>query len=422
MTTLSITDRGLTTYSRWVDVPSDLATRTQLRREGRKVPSTGSPRAHFQSYYYRRTYELFSRADTVAVASRPRNELSVLSFAENSLASAIQTVNDAAKRRRDAASRAYSRREHGWAQVYSSEKAAFYELKDAVLARLIEQGRAAVLGHHSKTDYFDPRRPRLVHVEPDEFEDDFDFEVAFGRPPEVRTTVLQAIRFGDRTFHRPVDSRADDMTIDRHLGDGLSPARPLGSIRLRDAEATLRAYLMQPRVVLPCEVVNLAEHVSEGQLIEAITVPWLAICREVDRDPHFLYKFTQVPDNFEEFIAACYSQAGFDEVVLTPRSGDHGRDVIAVKRGHLSLRFLDQCKAYSANHVVRAETVRAMLGVVTGDRNTSKGVITTTATFAPGIDSDPIVSPYIPHRLELRDGRRLREWLLRIVSGTKINL
>jgi restriction system protein len=207
-----------------------------------------------------------------------------------------------------------------------------------------------------------------------------------------------------------------------HLGERLSPARPLGSIRLGDAEATLRAYLQQPRIVLPCQVVTLQGAVTQGQIIAAVAVPWVAICRELARDPNFLYQFVEHPRNFEEFIAGCYDRAGFEEVILTPRSGDLGRDVIAVKRGHFSLRFLDQCKAYSANHVVPANDVRAMLGVITGDQNTSKGIITTTATFAPGIETDPILSPYLPHRLELRDGRRLREWLLTLMGREHVNL
>jgi restriction system protein len=124
--------------------------------------------------------------------------------------------------------------------------------------------------------------------------------------------------------------------------------------------------------------------------------------------------------NFEEFIAASYNKAGY-EVLITPRSGDSGRDVIATMPGHLSVRILDQCKAYSPGHAVSANDVRAMLGVITGDQNTSKGVITTTATFAPGINADPILAPYLPHRLELRDGRRLRGWLLKLVDPSLVN-
>lgn len=33
-----------------------------------------------------------------------------------------------------------------------------------------------------------------------------------------------------------------------------------------------------------------------------------------------------------------------------------------------------------------------------------------------------ILSPYIPHRLELRDGGRLREWLLTLMGCELVNL
>jgi hypothetical protein len=144
-----------------VDVPRDFRTRTQWRQEGRRIRKDASPRAFFDSYYYRRTYELFSIAETVLVTPRSVKEPSVLSFAEGSIGSAMQTINDAAKRRRDGASRAYSRRQHKRAQLFSSQKAEFYDLKDAVLERLLRQGRAKVVGYHSKTDHFDPPKLRM---------------------------------------------------------------------------------------------------------------------------------------------------------------------------------------------------------------------------------------------------------------------
>jgi restriction system protein len=57
-------------------------------------------------------------------------------------------------------------------------------------------------------------------------------------------------------------------------------------------------------------------------------------------------------------------EAGFDEVTLTPRSGDLGRDVIAVKRGLGTVRVIDQVKAYGPSHLVTADDVRALLGVL----------------------------------------------------------
>jgi len=47
---------------------------------------------------------------------------------------------------------------------------------------------------------------------------------------------------------------------------------------------------------------------------------------------------------WEEIIAGAYKKAGFDEVTLTPRSGDLGRDVIAIKKGLGSVRVIDQVK------------------------------------------------------------------------------
>ena len=47
------------------------------------------------------------------------------------------------------------------------------------------------------------------------------------------------------------------------------------------------------------------------------------------------------PRKWEEIIAASYEKHGFDEVILTQRSGDFGRDVVAVKRGFWSVRVID---------------------------------------------------------------------------------
>jgi restriction system protein len=64
--------------------------------------------------------------------------------------------------------------------------------------------------------------------------------------------------------------------------------------------------------------------------------------------------------------------------------------------------------------VVLANDVRAMLGVITGDPNTSKGIVTTTSDFAPKIKDDPILKPYFPHRLELVNGKELIDRLSRL--------
>jgi hypothetical protein len=68
---------------------------------------------------------------------------------------------------------------------------------------------------------------------------------------------------------------------------------------------------------------------SEGQLVRAFVVPWRTIVNLLKKD--WMVAFKIPPRIWEEMIAAAFEQDGYDEVTLTPRSGDFGRDVIAVK-------------------------------------------------------------------------------------------
>jgi restriction system protein len=148
--------------------------------------------------------------------------------------------------------------------------------------------------------------------------------------------------------------------------------------------------------------------------VAAAAVPWFEILRQLVSDPDFLFEFAGSPRKFEEFIAGAYRQAGFDEVTLTPASGDKGRDVFAIKKGICSVRVLDQTKAYSPNHLVTHNDVRAMLGVLSVDENTSKGIITTTSDFEPCIRAGREFEKFIPYRLELKSGQELLTWLQQI--------
>lgn len=148
---------------------------------------------------------------------------------------------------------------------------------------------------------------------------------------------------------------------------------------------------------------------NEGQLVQAVAIPWFEIMELIRRDPSAIYQIH--PRKWEEIIAGAYERAGFDEVILTPSSGDKGRDVVATKRGVGSIRIFDQIKAYKPGHVVTAEEVRAMLGVITGAQNVSKGVITTTSTFAPRLPEDEYIRAYVPYRLELKGRDELLPWL-----------
>lgn len=172
-----------------------------------------------------------------------------------------------------------------------------------------------------------------------------------------------------------------------------------------------------PALVLQMALVDLGPKTSEGHIIKAVTVPWLELAKALERNPELLFDFVKHPRKFEEFIAGAYEQAGYSTVELTPHSGDLGRDVIATRSGIVTVRVLDQVKAYSPGYKVDAEAVRAMAGVLDRDKNASKGVVTTTSEFAPGVWQE--YSDYIPNRLELRDGPALCEWLRQVTDQAK---
>jgi restriction system protein len=158
------------------------------------------------------------------------------------------------------------------------------------------------------------------------------------------------------------------------------------------------ASLLLQSVIVP------GRKTAEGQLIEAIALPWFEIIELLKKDPSIAYKLS--PRKWEEIIAGAYKMAGFDEVTLTPRSGDYGRDVVAVKRGLGVVRVIDQVKAYKPDHLVTADDVRALMGVLHGE-DASKGFLTTTSDFAPKLQEDPLIIPFIPSRLELINGKTL---------------
>ncbi len=163
-----------------------------------------------------------------------------------------------------------------------------------------------------------------------------------------------------------------------------------------------------PEIILGADLVDVVRDTDDGQLIQYVEIPWLAIANELQRNPDFLFQFD--PRQFEVFVAASYDREGWD-VELTPRSADGGRDVIATRNDFGSIRIYDEVKRYSKGERVTAEKVRALSGVVYGHPNVSKGVVTTTAEFAPGVRTDPAIARFMPNRLELRDGERLIEWV-----------
>ena len=176
-----------------------------------------------------------------------------------------------------------------------------------------------------------------------------------------------------------------------------------GQLRLEGSAVAFNVVRNTTSLLLQAVIVPGAK-TDEGQLIEAVALPWFEIIELLSRNPSLAY---QIKDRtWEEIIAGAYQRAGFDDVTLTPRSGDFGRDVIAVKRGLGTVRIIDQVKAYGPNHLVTADDVRALLGVLQGDK-ASKGFLTTTSDFAPKLRDDILLKPFMPAQLELINGKML---------------
>ena len=150
-------------------------------------------------------------------------------------------------------------------------------------------------------------------------------------------------------------------------------------------------------------VVTKGEKNLDGNIILAVLPAWDEIMQWIDKDPTCVFKID--PWKWEEIIAACYERSGFT-VTLTPRSGDLGRDIIAVKDGFWSVRFIESVKRYAPGNPVTANDVRALGHVLQADQDASKGIVSTTSNFAPGVFEDPLIKPFLPNRIELLDGNK----------------
>ena len=176
----------------------------------------------------------------------------------------------------------------------------------------------------------------------------------------------------------------------------------------RSVTATTLSELSH-ELLLPLELLQVTGSIEDGAVIKVLAYPWRRIFEQIEKNPDLLFEFSNSPRAFEEFIAGAYEKAGFDKVVLTPASGDLGRDVIAEKHGFGTVRILDQCKAFSKGRKVSANDVRAMMGTLFRDTNATNAVVTTTSEFAPGVYKE--WANNIGHELTLRNGTELLDWL-----------
>jgi restriction system protein len=222
----------------------------------------------------------------------------------------------------------------------------------------------------------------------------------------------------------PPGRKTDDSTFLAGLVD--IKVRDTAALRLTGHRATVTLgtvvaqgernellYDPPPELMLQA-VVTLGEKTTEGHIVEAVTIPWFQIVKLMQSDASIMYQLDW--RKWEAIIAGAYKAAGWNVVILTPPSGDWGRDIIATRDDFGSIRIIEQVKAYRPGNLVPLNDVHAFIGVLHNEKNVSKGIITTTSNFAPGVYTNPHIKELLPSRLELRAKDKLLEWLRSIAS------
>jgi hypothetical protein len=160
----------------------------------------------------------------------------------------------------------------------------------------------------------------------------------------------------------------------------------------------------------PEEIASKLIEVAPADAMEALRrvgfAPWDLLDRAA-RDPEIIR--TLGHREFEGFVAALVDRIGFEDVKLTPPSGDGGYDVIATHRfAGIPVVYAFECKHYAPQRKVGLAIVRALLGVIGTERvPAAMGVVVTTSTFTTGARKLIVTNP----KLDGKDFDDVVGWL-----------
>jgi Restriction endonuclease len=187
---------------------------------------------------------------------------------------------------------------------------------------------------------------------------------------------------------------------------GIASATFLGELQLTDEDSEGDSPDGNLRSVAESRLVEIVPPEALGDLKRVEFAPLVLLDRAL-RDPEIM-RLLQAR-HFEGFIAALIEQLGFEDVILTARSGDEGRDVLATKRIHgIPIMFAFECKRYAPHNPVGPDIARALLGTIAhGRTRASKGVLVTTSYFTPSARSFILTEP----DLDGKDFDGIVEWL-----------
>lgn len=122
-------------------------------------------------------------------------------------------------------------------------------------------------------------------------------------------------------------------------------------------------------------------------------------------------------DGFERVCQRLLRESGFQQVVVTGRSGDGGIDGHGVLEVNplVTFKVLFQCKRYNDNNAVTPSQVRDFRGAMQG--RADKGLILTTSTFTAAARGEATRDGVPP--IELVDGEKLVAMFVRAKLGVR---
>lgn len=131
------------------------------------------------------------------------------------------------------------------------------------------------------------------------------------------------------------------------------------------------------------------------------------------KHPEILHELT--PFQFEELIADVLKDMGC-EIQLTPKTRDHGRDILAVFPSPVGkLLTIVECKRYKPQNKIGVDIVERFLYTIDRTDNASCGLIATTSSFSEDVNK---IARDLPYKLKLKDFEGIRDWIGRYGKWT----
>ncbi|RYL92226.1 hypothetical protein ABNN70_10495 [Sporolactobacillus sp. Y61] len=261
----------------WDEVPENLKTKTQWRKEHFKVINENEIEAIIE--YHAGTkltrYKLYEKSNT-KTTRRIIIKIDDIEPTDKNLSEALYLINKSAKKSRDTKGRNYSSGNHRVVHAAKTRQQKLYDLKDAVIAKLISENRMELLGYHTQDIKHeqenevwvgDPEGESKYNSDKMSGKLDYQFcgdydncDFMYGGHYEIINETVYDVnylllyQFGDNTFHVPVDN----------VGEGI---KNLGEIGIIDAEQTKKYHIKFTEAVKLLE--NYIESHKENKLQEA---------------------------------------------------------------------------------------------------------------------------------------------------------